>query len=59
MWSHDYRLLPFAGGYLPVHDFLDSALQTGFRVWLSVELLDSKPKPGMSLDDDTKPPCSL
>ena len=41
-WSHDYRPLPFDGGYLPVHEFLDAVLQTGFRGWLSIEVFDSK-----------------
>lgn len=31
VWSHDYRPLPFSGGYLPIQDFLNSVLQTGFR----------------------------
>ncbi|KAL7936138.1 xylose isomerase-like protein [Trichoderma chlorosporum] len=51
VWSHDYRPLPFSGGYLPVQDFLGSVLRTGFRGWLSVEVFDSKPKEGSSLED--------
>ncbi|OAA40309.1 Xylose isomerase-like, TIM barrel domain protein [Metarhizium rileyi] len=54
VWSHDYRPLPYSGGYLPIEDFLGSVLQTGFRGWLSVEVFDSKPKEGMSLEDYTK-----
>ena len=51
VWSHDYRPLPFSGGYLPIQDFLDSVLRTGFRGWLSVEVFDSKPKDGSSMED--------
>ncbi|KAI8958309.1 xylose isomerase-like protein [Daldinia sp. FL1419] len=41
-WSHDYRPLPYDGGYLPVEDFLKAVLGTGFRGWLSIEVFDSK-----------------
>ncbi|KAI0883786.1 xylose isomerase-like protein [Annulohypoxylon maeteangense] len=41
-WSHDYRPLPCDGGYLPVNDFLQAVLGTGFRGWLSIEVFDSK-----------------
>ncbi|KAI0393061.1 3-dehydroshikimate dehydratase [Xylariaceae sp. FL0594] len=41
-WSHDYRPLPYDGGYLPVKDFLKAVLETGFRGWLSVEVFDGK-----------------
>ena len=41
-WSHDYRPLPYDGGYLPVEDFTKAVLQTGFRGWLSMEVFDSK-----------------
>ncbi|KAI1816122.1 3-dehydroshikimate dehydratase [Poronia punctata] len=41
-WSHDYRPLPYDGGYLPVLEFLGAVLGTGFRGWLSVEVFDSK-----------------
>ncbi|KAI0019049.1 3-dehydroshikimate dehydratase [Xylariomycetidae sp. FL0641] len=41
-WSHDYRPLPYDGGYLPVKDFLNAVLETGFRSWLSVEVFDGK-----------------
>ncbi|KAK7751094.1 hypothetical protein SLS62_006923 [Diatrype stigma] len=41
-WSVDYRPLPFDGGYLPVTDFSDAVLKTGFRGWYSVEVFDSK-----------------
>jgi sugar phosphate isomerase/epimerase len=43
-WSHDYRPLPYDGGYLPVKEFLDAVLGTGFRGWLSVEVFDGKAK---------------
>ncbi|KAI0403110.1 3-dehydroshikimate dehydratase [Xylaria palmicola] len=43
-WSHDYRPLPFDGGYLPVKEFLDAVLATGFRGWLSVEVFDGRGK---------------
>ncbi|KAL0056808.1 hypothetical protein AAF712_016581 [Marasmius tenuissimus] len=39
-WSHDYRPLPYNGGYLPVKDFLRAVLDTGFRGYLSVEVFD-------------------
>lgn len=41
-WSHDYRPLPYDGGYLPTVDFLKATLETGFRGWLSVEVFDGK-----------------
>ena len=41
-WSHDYRPLPYDGGYLPVVDFLKATLDTGFRSWLSIEVFDGK-----------------
>ncbi|KAH8173885.1 xylose isomerase-like TIM barrel domain-containing protein [Sarocladium implicatum] len=40
-WSHDYRPLPCAGGYLPVAEFLKAVLKTGFKSWLSMEVFDS------------------
>ncbi|GAW23707.1 hypothetical protein ANO14919_132820 [Xylariales sp. No.14919] len=49
-WSHDYRPLPFDGGYLPVKEFLDAVLATGFRGWLSVEVFDGRAKD--KYDDD-------
>ncbi|KAL6886110.1 xylose isomerase-like protein [Trichoderma longibrachiatum] len=53
-WSHDYRPLPFDGGYLPIQDVLGAVLRTGFSGWLSIEVFDSKPKEGMSMEDYTK-----
>ncbi|KAJ1336060.1 TIM barrel protein [Microdochium nivale] len=41
-WSHDYRPLPYNGGYLPVADFFKAVLGTGFRAWLSVEVFDCR-----------------
>ena len=43
-WSHDYRPLPYDGGYLPVEDFTRAVLETGFRGWLSIEVFDGKAK---------------
>lgn len=41
-WSHDYRPLPYDGGYLPIADFTRAVLETGFRGWLSVEVFDGQ-----------------
>lgn len=41
-WSHDYRPLPFDGGYLPVVDVTRAVLETGFRGWFSVEIFDGQ-----------------
>ncbi|KAK3328718.1 xylose isomerase-like protein [Apodospora peruviana] len=41
-WSHDYRPLPYDGGYLPIRQFLDAVLATGFSGWLSVEVFDGR-----------------
>ncbi|KIV79876.1 hypothetical protein PV11_07417 [Exophiala sideris] len=41
-WSHDYRPVPYNGGYLPVEDFTKAVLATGFRGWLSMEVFDGK-----------------
>jgi sugar phosphate isomerase/epimerase len=40
-WSHDYRPLPFDGGYLPIVDVARAVLKTGFRSWVSYEVFDS------------------
>jgi len=40
-WSHDYRPLPFNGGYLPVVQVTKAVLKTGFRGWFSYEVFDS------------------
>lgn len=42
-WSHDFRPLPFDGGYLPVTDVARAVLKTGFRGWLSYEVFDGGP----------------
>ncbi|KAL2108144.1 hypothetical protein VUR80DRAFT_4188 [Thermomyces stellatus] len=39
-WSHDYRPLPYDGGYLPITHFAEAVLATGFRGWFSVEVFD-------------------
>ncbi|GAA5887358.1 hypothetical protein JCM5296_007111 [Sporobolomyces johnsonii] len=39
-WSHDYRPLPFEGGYLPVVQVTRAVLKTGFRGTFSVEVFD-------------------
>ena len=41
-WSHDYRPLPYDGGYLPVEDFTKAILKTGFRGYMSMEVFDRK-----------------
>ena len=43
-WSHDWRPLPFDGGYLPVVDVAKAVLGTGFRGWFSTEVFDGKEK---------------
>ena len=39
-WSHDYRPMPFDGGYLPVVEVTKAVLRTGVRGWFSVEIFD-------------------
>ena len=41
-WSHDWRPLPFQGGYLPVVEVVKAVLKTGFRGWFSIEVFDGK-----------------
>ena len=41
-WSHDYRPLPYNGGYLPVEDFTKAVFGTGFRGWCSIEVFDTQ-----------------
>jgi sugar phosphate isomerase/epimerase len=43
-WSHDYRPMPYDGGYLPVVDFTKAVLATGFRGYLSMEIFDGQEK---------------
>jgi len=51
-WSHDFRPVPFNGGYLPVVDVAKAVLQTGTRCWFSMEVFDGGPdgKGGMKYD---------
>jgi sugar phosphate isomerase/epimerase len=52
-WSHDYRPLPYDGGYLPVVEVTKAVLGTGFRGWCSIEVFDSQgPK---KYPDDMEP----
>lgn len=41
-WSLKHRLFPYDGGYLPVEDFTNAVLRTGFRGWFSLEPFDGK-----------------
>lgn len=41
-WSHDYRPLPYDGGYLPIAPVVEAVLATGFRGWFSVEVFDGQ-----------------
>lgn len=41
-WSHDYRPLPYDGGYLPIAHFVEAVVATGFRGWFSVEVFDGQ-----------------
>ncbi|KAI9787952.1 MAG: hypothetical protein M1816_007352 [Peltula sp. TS41687] len=51
-WSHDFRPMPFNGGYLPVTDATRAVLKTGFRGWFSVEVFDGGPDgKGKDYDD--------
>ncbi|KAJ5513329.1 hypothetical protein N7463_002881 [Penicillium fimorum] len=43
-WSHDYRPMPYDGGYLPIEDVARAVLKTGFRGWFSMEIFDSGPQ---------------
>lgn len=40
-WSHDFRPLPYDGGYLPIKEVCKEVLKTGARSWWSVEVFDS------------------
>lgn len=42
-WSHDFRPMPYDGGYLPVEDVTRAVLKTGFRGYFSMEIFDSGP----------------
>lgn len=43
-WSHDYRPMPYDGGYLPIADVARTVLKTGFRGWFSMEIFDAGPQ---------------
>ncbi|CAG8909595.1 unnamed protein product [Penicillium egyptiacum] len=43
-WSHDFRPMPYDGGYLPIEDVAKAVLRTGFRGWFSTEIFDSGPQ---------------
>lgn len=43
-WSHDYRPIPYSGGYLPIEEVAKAVLRTGFRGWFSMEVFDSGPE---------------
>lgn len=43
-WSHDYRPMPYDGGYLPIEDVAKAVLKTGFRGWFSMEIFDAGPE---------------
>jgi len=43
-WSHDYRPMPYDGGYLPIEDVAKAVLRTGFRGWFSMEIFDAGPE---------------
>lgn len=42
-WSHDFRPMPYDGGYLPIEEVARAVLQTGFRGWFSMEIFDRGP----------------
>lgn len=39
-WSHDFRPMPYDGGYLPVERVAQAVLRTGFRGYFSMEIFD-------------------
>lgn len=43
-WSHDYRPMPYDGGYLPIEEVARAVLRTGFRGWFSLEIFDAGPQ---------------
>lgn len=43
-WSHDYRPMPYDGGYLPIEAVAKAVLKTGFRGWFSMEIFDAGPQ---------------
>ena len=51
-WSHDFRPMPFDGGYLPIAPMAKAVLETGFRGWFSMEIFDGgKDGKGKKIDD--------
>lgn len=52
-WSRQYRPMPGSGGYLPVQEFVTAVMATGFRGWLSVEVLDAQGEKQVSNEDYT------
>ncbi|OJJ45367.1 hypothetical protein ASPZODRAFT_70039 [Penicilliopsis zonata CBS 506.65] len=42
-WSHDYRPMPYDGGFLPIEAVARAVLRTGFRGWFSMEVFDAGP----------------
>ena len=43
-WSHDFRPIPYNGGYLPIEAVTRAVLETGFRGWFSMEVFDGGPE---------------
>jgi sugar phosphate isomerase/epimerase len=43
-WSHDFRPMPYDGGYLPIEDVAKAVLKTGFRGYFSMEIFDGGPE---------------
>lgn len=43
-WSHDFRPLPYSGGYLPIEEVAKAVMRTGFRGWFSMEVFDRGPE---------------
>lgn len=37
-WSHDFRPMPYDGGYLPIEAVGRAVLRTGFQGWFSMEI---------------------
>lgn len=51
-WSHDFRPMPYEGGYLPIAPMARAVLETGFRGWFSMEIFDSgNSGEGKEIDD--------
>ncbi|RAK96116.1 sugar phosphate isomerase/epimerase family protein [Aspergillus ibericus CBS 121593] len=40
LWSHNFRPMPYRGGYLPIEEMGRAVLKTGFRGWFSMEIFD-------------------